>query len=285
MINFVKETHQYFDGEKELMPVTQLMNKHGLAPNYQFVDADTLEKASKRGSLIHKEIEDYNKTGAVGFTAECENYATYVTSNKINCLGSEVMVYNDIVAGTIDILLNDHDEVIIADIKTTSILHKDAVSWQLSIYNYLMDKKAQKAQAFHFDKDGNLKVVDIPFKPLAEIERLLDCERAGVIYQQNLLVDSNQLAIITEAEQIIAEADSMKKAAEERMSIVKKALIQAMEEKGIKTFETDAIKLTYVAPTSRTSIDSTKLKKDLPDIAARYQKTTEVNASLRIALK
>ena len=53
----------------------------------------------------------------------------------------------------------------------------------------------------------------------------------------------------------------------------------------MKSFETPEIKFTYVAPTTRTSIDSTKLKKDLPDVAAKYSKTSKVSASVKITVK
>ena len=58
-----------------------------------------------------------------------------------------------------------------------------------------------------------------------------------------------------------------------------------MEESGDKKFENERILLTYVEPTTRTSIDSTKLKKDMPEVAEKYAKTTNVKASLRITLK
>jgi hypothetical protein len=43
--------------------------------------------------------------------------------------------------------------------------------------------------------------------------------------------------------------------------------------------------MTYVAPTTRTTIDSTKLKKDHPEIAEQYSKTSNVSASVRVTLK
>ena len=41
----------------------------------------------------------------------------------------------------------------------------------------------------------------------------------------------------------------------------------------------------YVAPTTRTTIDSKKLKADHPDIAEAYSKTSNVSASVRITVK
>lgn len=41
-------------------------------------------------------------------------------------------------------------------------------------------------------------------------------------------------------------------------------------------------KLTYVSPSTRTSIDSKKLKEEEPEIAKKFTKTVSVNASVRI---
>ena len=43
-----------------------------------------------------------------------------------------------------------------------------------------------------------------------------------------------------------------------------------------------AITLTYVAPSTRTTIDSKKLKEEEPEIAKKFSKTTNVKASIRL---
>lgn len=83
----------------------------------------------------------------------------------------------------------------------------------------------------------------------------------------------------------IAEIDKQKKDLEEQDKQVREALKTAMSEYGIKSFDNDILKVTYVAPTSKTTIDSKSLKKDLPDVAAKYSKTSSVAASVRISVK
>lgn len=83
----------------------------------------------------------------------------------------------------------------------------------------------------------------------------------------------------------IAALDKQKKALEEQDKEVRDALKKVMDEYGIKSFENDILKVTFVAETTRTSIDSTKLKKDHPDIVAKYSKTSKVSASVRISVK
>lgn len=74
----------------------------------------------------------------------------------------------------------------------------------------------------------------------------------------------------------------MKKELDEQEKQLKQKLVEAMETYGVKSFENDQIKMTYVAPTTRSTIDTIKLKKDHPSIAEQYSKTSNVSASVRV---
>lgn len=287
MIEFNEATHEYFNDGKKLISVTQLMRKHGLAPDYSMVNQAVLTAKAERGTLIHKEIEQFIKKGEVGFTSELNAFIEHIWESGVKIIQSETIAFNDIVAGTADLVLEDaNGDRIIADIKTTATLHKESVSWQLSIYAKLLEQYGcTKGQAFHFDKDGNLSVVEIPLKPIAEIERLLDCERNGETYTQELKVSNLTLSELYSLEAYIEHCDLQKKQAEDRAKELRAMLLDEMEKQGVKTFENERIRLTYVAPQTRSTIDSARLKKDLPEIAEKYQKQTSVKASLKITLK
>lgn len=83
----------------------------------------------------------------------------------------------------------------------------------------------------------------------------------------------------------ITDITVQKKKLEEQEKLMKEKLLQAMEEHGVKSFENAKVKFMYVAPTTRTTIDSKKLKADHPDIAEAYSKTSNVSASVRITVK
>ena len=289
MLEFNAERHEYTLDGRPLISVTQLMKKHGLAPDYSGIDPTVLARAADRGTLVHKEIENCIKYGDVGFTAEAAAFEQYIIDNGITVKESEYTVYNDICAGTIDLVLVDRcGGLMIADIKTTAALYIDAVSWQLSIYEYLYGFHSVQLLAFHFGRDGELKVVNVPYKPVTEIERLMQCEREGNLYQQAGALDiisPQQVAAIEAAEQIIAQAEADKKAAEDRIASIKSALLAEMEKRALKTVETERVKITYVLPTTRTTIDSARLKKERPEIAEEYSKTSQIGASVRITLK
>jgi len=78
---------------------------------------------------------------------------------------------------------------------------------------------------------------------------------------------------------------NQKKALEDQEKTLKAALFAAMEKFGIKKFETDVLTLTYVAPTVSHGIDTAKVKKKFPDVAAACAKDTPKAGYVKITLK
>lgn len=289
---FKEDTHQYFlvdcaTGEviKELISVTTLLRKHGLAPDYSGVPNETLQAKAEYGNLVHSEIEKYIKDGEIGFTSELQEFMEHCEKTALKPVKSEFIAYNDIVAGTVD-LYGEYAERrnALIDFKTTATLHKEAVRWQLSLYDYLGGNTADVLQAFHFASP--LKVVDLEPIPLEEIEKLLECERNGEIYKpKQLTVAGDLLAQVAEAEAEIKKFELLKKEVEAKAEVLKQQIVEAMRTQSIKSFENESIKITYIAPTTRETIDSKKLKAEMPEIAAKYTKTSKVKDSVRITLK
>lgn len=119
-----------------------------------------------------------------------------------------------------------------------------------------------------------------------------DCEMACMEAPEtcsDAISEENALAVMKKdaAAVIKAVADLAvaKKKIEDQEKAMRTALLEAMEKYGVEKFDNELVKFTYVKATTRTSIDSTKLKKDLPDVAAKYSKTSNVSASVRIEVK
>lgn len=72
---------------------------------------------------------------------------------------------------------------------------------------------------------------------------------------------------------------------EEAKKKLKEDLLTAMEKHGVKKWDNEVMVITYTAPTTRTSIDGAKLKKDYPEIYSEVIKTSNVKSSIRIKLK
>ena len=71
----------------------------------------------------------------------------------------------------------------------------------------------------------------------------------------------------------------------EKDAQLREAMLKAMEDSGTKSFENDLLKVTYVAPTSRTSVDGKTLEREMPEVFEQYKKETPVKGSVRITVK
>ena len=293
-IIFNEEKHQYTlikeNGEKtELVSVTQLLKKHGILPDYSGVDEQVLHAKAQRGRVVHEELENYVKTGEIGFTAELEQFITQCTLWQLQPQYSEFIVHNDEIAGTVDVagVVGENELPFIADYKTTTTLHKHAVAWQLSLYAYLDTEHIyEKFFAIHFPDADTCKIVEIQPISREKIEKLLECERNCELYKEETLELSFQdsekvVAIQTELKRL----DNQKKELERQENELKEYLISKMQETGVGLIDNDLFRITYIAPYPKETLDTTRLKKELPDIANKYTKRTLAKPSVRITLK
>lgn len=68
-------------------------------------------------------------------------------------------------------------------------------------------------------------------------------------------------------------------------TLLKEEIKEAMESHDVKKFENEFVSITYVAPSKRVSFDSKKFKDENPEQYAKYERTSEVRSSLRIKVK
>ncbi|AUJ26575.1 YqaJ viral recombinase family protein [Virgibacillus dokdonensis] len=72
---------------------------------------------------------------------------------------------------------------------------------------------------------------------------------------------------------------------EKQYKDAKQKLHDAMEAYDIKKYETDYVAITRILPGERKSFDSSRFKKDYPELAAEYQKVSKTKGSIRINVK
>lgn len=290
-LNFDKENHQYTlekeNGEIiELVSVTTLLKKHGLSPDYSGVNEEVLSAKAKRGEVVHKDLEDYIKHKLFGFTGELDAFVDKCSEMNIEPLKSEFQVWNDEIAGTVDVEGLINGESFIGDFKTTSTLHKETVAWQLSLYAYLEGVEFKKYLCFHFPDENTCKVVEI--QPIAkeEIERLLECERNCELYKKKTLeLDSETSEKLLAVQNALKNLDDQKKEIEAQENALKEFLIKKFEETGLDFVENEFFRIKYTAPSKQTRIDTYKLKEKFPDVVKECSKESDVKAKVTITLK
>ena len=289
---FNEGNHTYTLGDKTLISVTQLLKKHGLSTDYSGVDAEILERAAHKGSAVHKEIEEYIKSGDVGFTSELSDYIELAKDLHFEADESEfVLPFQDIpddetdkyiCAGTADLIGTcNGKEATIIDIKTTQKVDMRSCAWQLSLYERLSGAIFSKMYVFHLGKKS--KAIPIKRIPATEIDRLLECERNGEIYHEPGLVVTGDLIACAEA----AERELKLAEAEATAEKYRQQLYEAMGQQGVSSWETadKSMLVTRIEPSTKTTIDSEKLRADLPEIAEKYSKTSNVKGYVKITVR
>lgn len=291
-VKFRESDHTYWLSDRQLISVTQLMKKHGLSADYSAVKADILNAKAERGSLIHKEIEEFINFAEEGFTDELDSFKTLIKEHKIIPTSSETIVHDDLVAGTIDVIGQCPSGRIIADVKTTSTLHKDALAWQLSIYEYLFQKVhpgANVSALFGIHLNGiSAKLVEVERKPREEIERLFECERNGALFipkSTALSISKSELAYIADVERRISDLKKQIDVYAKAYNEMKEDLKARMKDQGVKSYEDDLLAITYMDSYTRDILDAEKLKADKPEIYSAYKKVTNVKDRVNIMLK
>ena len=267
-----------------LIGVTELMKRHGLSPDYGGISKDVLEKAAARGTAIHQLLQDYDDGKAV---IEDENLKAYKALGlKVHC--SEYLVSdNDIVATFIDKVLDDCS---LADVKSTSTVHRRPLEWQLSIGAYLFElqnpgKKVPHLYCIHV-RDGKAKLIEVSRIPNDAVERLLECERCGVVYSDNPVPADAALALEEQAVVLAEQLDQIArlklaiKETEQASAELQQRLYDYMTENNLDEMACELGTFVRKAPYTKKALDSTRLKKEKPELYEQYLKESEVKGSI-----
>ena len=283
-IIFNEADHEYIREGKTLISVTQLLHKHGLAPDYAAVPEEVLERAAEKGHSIHKEIELFVKEGKEPESQEAKNVAEWMRT----CFAkgkSEVIVGNDIVAGTYD--FRDDLTGNLYDWKTTYQKDERYWSWQLSLYDYLDGKNSSLFVGWV--RGNEIQFIPVRRHEDSEIERLLQCERDGTEFKEDpnpvALANSYELSEIAHLEDFINNLEAKTKELKAKKEKLTKAILQQMKDNSIKFLETPRMRITVKDAYVKKAVDSNKLKEELPDVYARYLKESRVAESVVITMK
>lgn len=302
---FKESTHCYFlDGKKVLTGVTSLMKKHGLSPDYSDIDEETLRHAAELGTAAHKQIENY----CDGLPVPDSSLIRSFKKLGLNIYATEYLISdNELVASSID-LVNyvSENEVELIDMKRTDKVHTEALRWQLGIYKYLFEDAnpctkvigcyclpIKKGDKDSIDKDTCKSLVKIEPQPDYEVERLLDCEKRGMIYEKieeakpetESLLSFKDSLLLRGAVLKIAEYESALKAEQEKIAELKDALYEKMLEGTENKIEVDGLVITLKRPYKTQKFNSTKFKKDHPELAVDYTEESEVKGSISFKIQ
>lgn len=307
-IIFNEETHRYFMGGKELYGITGMIKKMLFPELYNDVPKEVLDNAAARGTMLHKAFEAI---------AMQENY--WVEKEYLELAKSFMDYSRDKLFDYVELKVTDFDYFASAidlvdvagnlyDIKTTSSFNREYVQWQLSIYAYMYEKTISKpvGKLYAIWCTGNevkeIEVERIEEKHVIELmqtykrycELITDDDAIGA--DEVLMTYKNPMKQLSETEQAKMDkwADIERQIVEfknklDEMKIqsdeLSKHFMSVMQERGIKSLESDNLKITYKDGYERSTVDSKKLKELDVELYNQCLKTSYVNPSLIIKTK
>ena len=297
---FRESDHTYWNDSLQLHGTSHLYGNHINPSKYEGISPAVLRKAAERGTLIHEQCEMADRFGYAEST-EAEKWIGLKQTHNITVLDNEYLV-SDLVyyATKIDkvIIVGEPQEgyIDLGDVKTTSELDMESLSWQLSVSAYLFEQqnphlKVRKLYAIWLRGTKN-RFVEVERKPIEQVKSLMDAEQYGLPFvlsteQPAILTDrmNEQLQKVAELESLIQTTKGELEIRQSNLDNLKLFLLQQMSEYGVKKIEGERVVVTYVEPYVKELFDSKKFKEDNPKEAEKYIKKSQVKESIKIKLK
>lgn len=303
-VEFIEENHSYFltKGKKKinLQGITGLLQRQLFPDKFTGIPKDVLAAAAARGTMIHKDLSNWFELQKVWNissepeTDEGKEAVKLIKEKGLDAIFSEMIVSDGVdFASAIDMVLQDDvdGKYYLIDFKTSSILDREMTRWQLSIYRYFLscmeaipDDEEVKLVAIHTPKAGGANWVELDMIPMEECKALLQAEKEG---KQYILPPSLRPAELVLAPQLIDEVHNIFAAIEglkKRETELREQLLQEMMNNGVKSFKCPQFSLTVKEASTRTTLDTTALKKQMPEVYEQFKKESKVKESLIIKI-
>lgn len=286
------QTYMHFDPEQhlysirrvdtdeivqELISTTQIMEKHGISVNYDSVPEHVLEQAKLFGKIHHKYLEKYFRGEALieELPEVTQEGINLLESRNMTPIASEQRTNNGLVAGTIDLLvMTEEGKTALIDFKLTYNFNAYSVKWQTNIYRLLsrsgLGIEVDELYCLWYNKpkkEWELRSISLMDDML--VQELFQAELDDKIFidKQNDIISrvSSELRLNHELHKL-SEAEEYVKTLKENVELIKKQLMDEMEEYGIKSFDTDSFRITYVEPSKSVRLDTKKMEEDLKEV-------------------
>ena len=247
-----------------------------------------VERAAQKGTKIHKQIEAYlnGEEPKEDYLAETLQFIAYNNEFNSKAIYSKTeMILHAVtkfgeVCGTADRFV-DGDIIDYKTSKTATNAQIKKWQMQLSFYRFMaqfMGKSVLGTKVLHITANG---VTVIPLEYLGD-DFVLETMR---LYSEGKKSEgpSTELQTVT-VNELNAFSGILKqiKALEEQAEPIREAIKTEMESRGILNLEIGDVSVSYVAPSTRKTFDSTRFKADHADLFAAYQKESAVKSSIRI---
>ena len=176
MIEFLEKEHIYLKDGMIVPSVSEIL--HFIFPDkYKNVPKNILNKKADYGTKVHEAIEKLEKDGQLDISQlnihqkiAIDQYIKLKNTFDIKVLEQEQIIsYKYEYCGRFDMIAIVDGKKSLCDIKTTSILDIEYLSWQLSYYELAYGKKFEELYAIWLPKKDLGRVVIIERKSKKEL--------------------------------------------------------------------------------------------------------------------
>ena len=285
---FTSEPHEYThitEGYK-LTGVTTIMGQTLFPDKYAGIPEDVLKRAAQRGTQIHEacQLDDAIPTENPAFE-EVRSYQRLKQKHGITMLCSEYLVADleNKIASKIDCVDTNLN---LYDIKTTSVLDTEGVSWQLSFYAYffdLMNPATPCGDLYAIWLRGDeYKLVKVHKHTAKEVQEVITLWTLGL---QKVSADRSQHPAVVRALSLSERINELKQqlqALQKEQDDALQQLQPIMEQEGIRKIVTTRATITYTPASVVWRFDSKRFQSEHPEQYRQYETTTERKPSFRI---
>lgn len=296
--------HTYTLNGVRLSGVTAIV-KWMFPETYKDIPQSVLEKAAAHGTQVHTKCELYDSLGIGDDMPEVQDYIRLKEEHGLKTLVSEYLVDDGgYISSSIDKVFEVDESGCypLGDLKTTSKVHRDNVTLQLSIYAYLFEKnnegkKAGRLMCIWLPKKqyGDAAIIDLKRIPSDACEEIIAgylAKEDSAPYREKWFgaVESTEVALVEEelpanlkdAEEEIIKIEMALKKLEEKKGELKSGLYDLMVKHNVKKWQSERLQLVRKLDGTRETLDSAKVKKNYPEIYEECKKVSAVKGSLTI---
>lgn len=296
---FNKELHEYWLGDKKLSGITGMLQRQLFPDEFEGIPDNLLWEAARYGTEVHESIELFDSSWVNDGTQEVQDYISLCNENGLVHERSEYTVTDgENWASNIDKVYRMSDDTFsLGDIKTYGTMTPEKIEkarWQLSVYAYFFElqNKGAKVEKLFIIHLRNKEKTDGTFDHKAEIlpveripnetcKELLDADLQGKRFMNLYSIPDKY----KEKEGYIRQLIQTKNETEEELSRLKSEILCDMEAVGVRTWETETMRLTRKMPSVRVSFNAAKFKEDHPEFDfTPYERTSNVSGSLLIVV-
>lgn len=295
-VKFNEREHSYTTPSGQILSgVTSIIGAVLFPDKYRGIPEEVLRRAAERGTMIHTLCQRTDLfDGLIDDDAPIEvaHYMAMKESHGITMIANEYLVSDEVQVATMIDCIDSCGNLY--DIKTTSKMDEESLSWQLSFCAYLFELQNPTLKAgklygiwLRGERKG-AELVEVERKSREELEQVLDAYSAGRVLAMKTIEqtdETNELSPLVDIETEIIRFKTMITQLEERKQGYLESIKADMLARGIKKVETSKMLVTLVEDSTSQTLDSKRLQADHPDLCAQYLKETKRKGYVKITLR